>query len=131
MQRIADLFEIGAEIEDPDGIVQAKKTRKKVIGLANGAAQQLLRSQNQADRELGKKLKIHYDNLSPVRKCTAENAQKDERRKSTAGFDGFKQCERGSDLREELRGRAEKRLRFRPFGRSGLGGLAKIPHILD
>lgn len=83
MQRIADAFEIGAEIEDPDGIVQAKKTRKKVIGLANGAAQQLLRSQNQADRELGKKLKIHYDNLSPVesaqqkmlRKMNEERAQ--------------------------------------------------------
>ncbi len=103
------------------------KTRKKVIGLANGAAQQLLRSQNQADRELGKKLKIHYDNLSPVesaqqkmlRKMNEERAQQIRRLQ--------KQCERGSDLREELRGRAEKRLSFPSFRTEVLGGLAKNP----
>ncbi len=65
-------------------IVQAKKTRKKVIGLANGAAQQLLRSQNQADRELGKKLKIHYDNLSPVESAQQKMLRKMNEEESTA-----------------------------------------------
>lgn len=83
MQRVADAFEIGAQIEDPEEISKAKKTRKKVVGLATGAANQLLRSQNPTDRELGKKLKVHYDNLAPVesaqqkmlRKMNEERAQ--------------------------------------------------------